>query len=59
MIKYLVALNMFLKIYEFNILGFEHERYKKVGVSHDHSVVIINMVRRERIVYLLVLYAVT
>lgn len=50
---------MFLKIYEFNILGFEYERYKKVGVSHDHSVVIINMVRRERIVYLLVLYAVT
>jgi len=50
---------MFLKIYEFNILGFEHERYKKVGVSHDHSVVIINMVRRERIVYHLVLYAVT
>jgi len=31
----------------------------KVGVTREHSVFIINMVPKERIVYLLVLYAVT
>jgi len=40
-------------------LVFNIKRYKKVGVNHEHSVVIINMLRREQIEYVLVLYAAT